>query len=322
MKRELNEYDFLKSICVILVLIGHVCSMYNESPTAVVLYEVNGRIELIRKIIYEVIQHMPVFFAISGAIYQIQISRGKYLDQWSFFVGKFKRLMIPYIVFAIFIVFPTMCVITHIDNPLLYIIDSYLLVHNSRHLWFLVILFQTFIVFNLFRKQIDDFPLVALVVFVLLNILKVDISLIKPSYLLWFYMGYLIQKYDIIKQNSYCFLPLILVPFVSRFLVGSGTNYPLISIIYPFCMFTSLFTLFKYFKSNRIIGVLSDNGMGIYLFHPIIIYLVTFCSRDFVLQFKVPVVYSFLFLFIVALSFSIGLTIIVRKINLKWMLGE
>ena len=74
MERSLNEYDLLKVFCVLLVIIGHVLNMY-DTKGMVCITEVPS-FNIVTNSIYSF--HMPVFVAISGAIYAIQKSKAKY----------------------------------------------------------------------------------------------------------------------------------------------------------------------------------------------------------------------------------------------------
>lgn len=59
-KRRINEYDLLKVICVVLVIIGHIFNLYHIG--GVVLVCEKPTVMPIRNFIYSF--HMPVFIAI------------------------------------------------------------------------------------------------------------------------------------------------------------------------------------------------------------------------------------------------------------------
>lgn len=80
MERSLNEYDLLKVFCVLLVIIGHVLNMYDVKGM-VCIAEVPS-FNIAKDCIYSF--HMPVFVAISGAIYAIQKRKAKYNNIFMF----------------------------------------------------------------------------------------------------------------------------------------------------------------------------------------------------------------------------------------------
>lgn len=63
-KRD-NTIDVMKVMCMMLVVIGHVVSVY--TPFSYVKMPVNSVLVLVWKLIYSF--HMPSFVAISGALF-------------------------------------------------------------------------------------------------------------------------------------------------------------------------------------------------------------------------------------------------------------
>lgn len=95
MERSLNEYDLLKVFCVLLVIIGHVLNMY-DAKGMVCIAEVPS-FNIAKDCIYSF--HMPVFVAISGAIYAIQKSKAKYNKMFTFVKKVYKAYCALYLDF-------------------------------------------------------------------------------------------------------------------------------------------------------------------------------------------------------------------------------
>ena len=141
-----NVWGIMKSLAILLVVLGHVTRMYTpQGLLHIGVYP--SLIQYITSFIYSF--HMPAFFAVSGAVYYInKVEKGKYSNQTYFILNKVKRLLVPYAFFAILWVFPTMWIMGYVDNPFNYFFESYVLGLNTRHLWFLIVLFEIFIIFN------------------------------------------------------------------------------------------------------------------------------------------------------------------------------
>ena len=88
-----NEYDLLKTLAVLLVILGHITIIYKDS------YEV---LEILTTIIY--IFHMPLFIALSGAIYQLGRNNNKYTQFFPFLKNKLRRILLPFLIVSIMFV--------------------------------------------------------------------------------------------------------------------------------------------------------------------------------------------------------------------------
>lgn len=100
MARALNEYDLLKVFATLLVVIGHVTIRYNSTsyPTSNTIIP-----QIITQVIY--LFHMPLFMALSGAIYRL--GEVKYKQFTSFVKSKVKRLIVPYFFVGLFFLVPS-----------------------------------------------------------------------------------------------------------------------------------------------------------------------------------------------------------------------
>ena len=117
------------------------------------------------------------------------------------FKNKFIRLLIPFYVFGILMVYPTMIILGFRD-PIHYLIDGFLLVLDPRHLWFVYALFLMFLVFFLFRKictilklPIWTVSIIALFLYCFpIEIINFQIKNVE-HYFIWFTLGYLFTIY-------------------------------------------------------------------------------------------------------------------------------
>lgn len=117
------------------------------------------------------------------------------------FKNKFKRLLIPFYVFGLLMVYPTM-VLLGVRDPIHYLIDGFIIVLDPRHLWFVYALFLIFLVFFCLRKICIklDIPIWAIVIVALLlycfpiNMIYFQIKNVE-QYLIWFTLGYLFTIY-------------------------------------------------------------------------------------------------------------------------------
>lgn len=320
--RKINEYDLLKIICVILVVIGHVLNLYHSGGAIVVKDEPSFL--PIRDFIYSF--HMPVFMAISGAIYEIQKSKGKYQDNVTFLKNKVRRLMVPYFLFSIFLMLPTMCYVWHVEYPIRYYADNYLLAKDSRHLWFLFTLFYVFVFLNPIEKHMRNHQLLFAVVFFFCSryVANYVSSLFCLNlffkYAVWFYLGYLFEIHkECVMNITHKTWPVLVAYLCFSF----AFSYNKVTINAPVCFCLLYYVCYKIKKgmgarSKAVSGKLVDYSMGIYLFHPMVLYIVAahLCSISLTSSM------SSLLLFIIGLSVSFLLTMTFKKMRLGAFLGE
>ena len=322
MERSLNEYDLLKVFCVLLVIIGHVLNMY-DAKGMVCIAEVPS-FNIAKDCIYSF--HMPVFVAISGAIYAIQKSKAKYNEMFTFVKKKFTRLIVPYILISSLILFPTMLVVDSIDNPIHYFVSSYILALNSRHLWFLLMLFGVFIVVSLLDKYIQKLPYFFILLFGILHFLGGYVPAYfglssVATYLIYFYMGYIFQlNISYIKRLPIYFAFILLVFCFTLWFVGYFRA-DVISI--P--MFLALWILAHKLKENndeicnlKVVKSISKEGMGMYLFHVSFVYIGAFYIKNLAISHYL----SFLILLVISTIGSWACSILIRKLKLTFILGE
>lgn len=322
MERSLNEYDLLKVFCVLLVIIGHVLNMY-DAKGMVCITEVPF-FNIVRNSIYSF--HMPVFVAISGAIYAIQKKKAKYNNILLFVKKKFTRLIVPYVLIATLVLFPTMLTVDIVENPVHYFIFSYIFALNSRHLWFLLMLFGVFIVVSLLDKYIQKYPYFFILLFGAFHSLSVYIPAYWglssiAEYIISFYMGYIFQLNLSYIKKLPLYFALILLALCAALWTFKYFRADVISI--P--MFIALWILAHNLKDNNericnlsVIKSISKESMGMYLFHVSFVYIGAFYIKNVAISYYL----SFLILLIISTIGSWTCSLLIRKLKLTFILGE
>lgn len=135
------------------------------------------------------IGRMPLFVFVSGYLFSyLYISRGKYHTFTGFIENKFKRLLVPCIVFT-----GVLCACLQVNYLHVFIYGGY-------HLWFLKMLFLCFMTCWIIAKYVNSlkFEIVLLCVTIAMtfipfpNVLGIHHYL---KYFFFFYGGYLLSKY-------------------------------------------------------------------------------------------------------------------------------
>lgn len=141
--RKRNEWDVLKCLATLLVVIGHIVILYKQGGSFPAME--NRYLAMFADVIY--LFHMPLFVTISGAVYAIGKQSGKYQDFKSLLVNKVRRLLVPYYFVAYLFVVPTILGLemNRFESNIDYFIEIFLGT-NCRHLWYLWALFWMFII--------------------------------------------------------------------------------------------------------------------------------------------------------------------------------
>ncbi|MCR5798004.1 MAG: acyltransferase, partial [Eubacterium sp.] len=287
----------------------------------------------LRAVIYSF--HMPIFMAISGYLYYFEVRRAadKKSDGYGKFVlKKAKRLLVPFVI-ALYLwrkpLFFLADTKVYEEMTATQIIKSYLSVSTTGALWFLYVLFAIFVAQRIFVNIIwksDRTVFVWLFVFALLNVGLVYFS--GPIhhvmlYNYYFFLGSFIHRYqDKFKMSQKKWL--ISTGVIS--LIGTAgllamTLPEVLGSIYNMVLATAdiIFAILISDKAKnvavKVIRPISDWSMGIYLFHePLIVAVGSKLP-----EMGVLLVLSFS---IIGLGLSILMTILLRKIGLRFVMGE
>ena len=143
------ELDVMKFIGIILVVVGHVTRMHT-SQGLIPTIEHDSILGHVTDVIYSF--HMPMFVFVSGmTLAFVSARKSSYQAFWPLVKNKAKRLMLPYFAFAMFWVLPFMVGYGFRDFKS-YLFNGIILSLDSRHLWYVWMLFNVFILFYILRK--------------------------------------------------------------------------------------------------------------------------------------------------------------------------
>uniref|UniRef100_A0AB33JFL7 Acyltransferase family protein n=1 Tax=Prevotella sp. GTC17262 TaxID=3236797 RepID=A0AB33JFL7_9BACT len=322
-----GSLDKLKIIATLLVVLGHVTRMYSGASIIEMPHE--SILMWLTDFIYSF--HMPLFVFISGAIYYIgKRENGKYKDECKFILSKVERLLIPYLCFAILWVLPTMLYLGKVETDLLsYIRQSYLLGINSRHLWYLMMIFVLFIAFNHFESYFYRYTKFSGGIFLFLHFL----SYVAPSYfqisatlkyLIYFYFGYIYKQKDLedCLKNRYSIifviLHLVFVLLQYTMIEDISFIHPIINLITSlFGIIAAVFIVLNFQLKGVFFKKVLNYSYGIYLYHPMIIYLLFFWLKDYI---HIAWICS-LVIFVISILASFVFVSVTRRLRLSFMIG-
>lgn len=318
----MKELNILKFYGILLVVLGHVAFVY--SPLSIITpHTPSLTINFVKDVIYSF--HMPLFFFASGCIfaYQLEVKR-KPMTFAQLLRNKTKRLMIPFYAFALLMVYPTM-VLLGFRDPVHYFFDGFILAIDPRHLWFVMALFLIFLLFFGLRKvcnrihlPIWTLSILALLIYIFpINIAYFQIRNVE-EYLIWFTLGYLFTIY----KSAFKYVVIVA-------LCGLGFNMTLPEITPPnmLKLFNGILWIAVFYvlsiytikiESAKLYQWVAPNSFGIYLFHAMIIYWIEFIAAPYPIN---PYLLS-IAVFVISLTLSILLTVMVRKLGLGIIIGE
>lgn len=289
MKNRLAEIDVIRAFTAAIVVFFHAYNMMyapSHFPDTVEIYR--EKYYWFNSICLWF--HMPLFIFVSGGVYgYLYHIKGKYREAYPFIWNKVKRLLLPYIVFAVVFMITT--------NAWSW---KGIWGGNYSHLWFLSMLFWCFVgiaMINRFKSLIHRIipssiftALILTLSFVGLLIPKSDYNLLGIAYFykwfFWYYLGYFIytnrdKAYAFIKKSM--ILPYVLPLaygccmwyMVTKVSMYSDDNRTVISEIgfasiviwlwYMLCLLIETFG--SSWPQCKLIKELSACSFGIYIFH-------------------------------------------------------
>ena len=166
--RKRNEWDVLKCLATLLVVIGHIVILYKQGGSFPAME--NRYLAMLADVIY--LFHMPLFVTISGAVYAIGKQSGKYQDFKSLLVNKVRRLLVPYYFVAYLFVVPTILglAMNRFESNIDYFFLEILLGTNCRHLWYLWALFWMFIIVRFCKGRYLGNTIYCLIIAMILSV--------------------------------------------------------------------------------------------------------------------------------------------------------
>lgn len=289
---NLKSCDFAKNILIILVVLYHSMAFFGGNWFTVLGPVVHNRI-LGTLASWLGTFHVQSFTLISGYIYcYLKNERGRYNDIHAFIVNKAKRLIIPYIAISLLWVVP----LSNIFYKYSFadILTKYALGQAPAQLWFLLMLFNVFILAYIILDKNGHRWWLVLLLFAggiilpmhLPNVFQVFTAM---RFLLFFYVGYLIRQYSsktcvkhIGRAGVQCLAMNIILFIIIKALKFDGTVFNIIELVLSnVCqVFGSMaaFFLLSYLANhisweNRFFESLSKVNFTVYLVHQQIIYI-------------------------------------------------
>ena len=278
---------------------------------------------------------LSIFFLISGFLLGfLYIEKGKYRNQSTFFLNKTRRIMIPYIIWSVFMI---------VSFSFVPWTDIFI---GTNHLWFLLSLFELLIgVITLSRlrmfntKPYIDFTIITLAilgVYAWKNIEHNFMLSIKNTlyYLPSFLLGYYCAKYQLHhsskrKTSAIVFIISITILFILSYLslVEKTPIWIDLAIRITSCIaaVSALVMINKTKIPNKytaIINNLDHDSMGIYIFNQIVVFiilLIPVCQRFLEIHYLIgPFI-----IFIVSFLIPWGLAVLFNNTKyLSWMIGS
>jgi len=323
--RELDYIDITKVLLTFFVLLSHILKMFT-SKGAFLLGD-SLVCNYLTNFFYSF--QIPLFFFVSGYVYNITYSR--YDSLKIFYIKKIKRLIIPYLFWGM-VIWPPLVVLLKINtfhSVYEYVWNGIILGYDSKHLWFLLSLFITFLLFSFIQiKRINNLALLSIsIILFILSFFVPSIFQISHScyYQLFFVIGFLYKEKEVNIKKIHFLIILQCIILHIVFVKFSFSNSLINKLKELLCAFlgiidTLYISFFLSFKiKNRFINYLYDNSMGIYIIHPFILYIISYYLQNFSISNYFIIIISML-LFIVVVS--IAICELIGRINLGFLLGN
>jgi surface polysaccharide O-acyltransferase-like enzyme len=279
--------DIAKSICIILVVIGHYSP--DNAPSLWILTH---------NLIYSF--HMPLFMFASGYIYMVTYRKKSYSE---FIFRKFKRLMIPY--FATSVIIITLKLLSqkglYVQHPVAFYtyLKIFYLPVAGYFLWFVWTLFEIFLIIPLFKSKRQRLLLffIALIIHYL-QFPTTDIFCVQEfkSMFIFFMLGVIIAEQKSLNQQAKLvpiYLPIVF--FIIIYIFNLYIKLYIIDALLPYlgiyavCNISRLINLHKSII-KRMLLLMTPYIYTIYLFHTTfegfakaILYKVHICTTYFIL---------------------------------------
>lgn len=327
-----DEYTVLKVITVMLVVLAHI-TIFFSLDGGVFPASANIVLHYTTKVIYSF--HMQLFFFLSGAIFKCCIQNEKYKRIFPFIINKAKRLMLPYIVWGCLYVAPIVTLLGITDVSFgEYVLKGILCNGDSRHLWYLWALFFIFIIARMLVPILEKNKYVQIIVAVLATVLSYYALDLTPAfgisrilrYLQYFLWGYAFveQKYWIDRLlNKRWYLSFFSAVLMTAFVVLTD-NYN-INFLLPYAGIFTCYCLVLNAKERlvklSIYQLVQKNSMGIYLLHPMIVYLLFYVYNQLDLNVSAESILCLIIL-VITMALSIWITGILKKHKWNFLLGE
>lgn len=318
-KKRVVWIDYLKVFACILVVIGHLIQSLQKSN----IDNFENITSFINWFIY--LFHMPLFFAVSGYVYEINKKEFSWKEYKSFAIKKVINLGIPYIVFYLLYVIINMIFADSVNSPKGIEEIVGILNNPMPPYWFLYALLSIFIFKPLIEKILKNNKTAITILLVSLKIISIFISTniyLVDSFLdnaIYFYLGSIIK--DVIEasrnkirdssilRNIMMIIGYIIGAIIYYILQNKINNYicAIINLIFAISGTLICFKIFKSINKLKIFDYIKRYTFPIYLLHTI------FAAGFRIILIQLGISNYFIH-FIIGLFASIAIPIIIAKI--------
>lgn len=290
MSKRINFIDIAKAFAIIFIAFGH--TIVHSAHCGNIF-----------KFLYSF--HVVLFFILSG--YTFKIKKDESIKE--FIWKKFKRIMVPYFIWAILFLIPYMIFGSNIGNTLdtsssfdfkqqiiniIYGNGNASALKQNTSLWFLPALFSIEILYYIIIYNINKLKINKIIIIIPLLIVSYLSNNYLNIYLPWgintslvigvlFYIGYLCKEYNLFSKEKIFRIRFIIILFIIGFLAFyfndtvSCVDYKYgnltLALLSGFCLSVCIIYLSFKISKNRILEYIGRNTMGILIFHKIIILL-------------------------------------------------
>lgn len=295
-KKEPPRLEFislLRVAAIALVVLGHSLHAY----TGGWVYTSIIKSELLTKLTYYIYTiHMPLLVFIAGYLYAFQRwELGKYEKSDIFVAKKALRLLVPYFVIAFCYMVPVKYLLHLYSTQALPGVawQDIILAKDPGHLWFLLMLFNIFVIFRLLEPALNKknmylflpiFFAISFLRYFLPNVFQISAAF---YYLPIFYLGFLARSglKDINLKKSYALIPVLFATHLYMYLYNPSLisiNSPLVPIISRYLLtiiaiswvfLLGIFITEKWgSKFKGVVRLMDRNAMTTYLLHEEIVF--------------------------------------------------
>lgn len=243
-KEIVRDYDMIRVLGTMLVVAGHSAYTTMVTDTGGIIVDVKygtaqEMLLLLVRLIYSF--HMPLFIALSGALYWHTNEKNKNFGEM--IERKFHRLMVPFFAVNIFWSIPLKLSSGYWDgkgggeSKIWNIFWGQFVLLDNNYLWYLVSLFWIFCIFHVLYKYIRNEIFIALICFAAFvcgqhipwNYFGIQRCF---SHMIWFYCGILFDR-NRLRIRMYLRRPIIQIAF---YLIAGG-----VYMAYLFCFKTNAY---------------------------------------------------------------------------------
>lgn len=279
-KNRLDYISVLRVSAMILVVFYHCLCGYSDIWSGGVKWQTVPMLNDIACFVRYF--HMPLFIIISGFLYSYLFERGRYVNTIQFVCKKVKRVMIPYLFWALYV---TLFQNFHYSEIL----------NGVAHLWFLLFIFEAYISMYIFDKCINSkyaYGILYAISFLSIAFSDYIVGFIgmrftlglffyvrfMPYYIIGIALHRIISKTNISSNLIYGSLFIAVLLFISLFICTS--NQILLRLVALFVVVSVFFAV----KAGLHINIsekfkqIDKCCMGIYIIHHILIQEMNTCK--------------------------------------------